>query len=129
MIEKSLHNQYLNNFRRLFSFYLKSGVGIQTASYPFEEGVVIVVELGFGIPTKEEVRKNSKDLREALGRTNLFEGDVTPQEIPGTTIILSKNKIVILKSNNHDQWDENAVKSDIETIIKPIKKEVDGRKN
>lgn len=129
MIEKQVLNQYLNNFRRLFSRFLKSGVGIQTTSFPFNEGIVIVVELGIGIPTKEESRTNSKDLKEALMRTNLFEGNDTPQEIPGTTIILSKNKIVILKNDDADQWNEEAVKVDISNIIKPIKRKINGRED
>jgi hypothetical protein len=120
MVEKQIINQYLNNFRRLFSHFLKSGVGVQITTFPFNEGVVIVVELGLEIPTKEENRASSKNLKEALIRTNLFEGTDTPSEIPGTSIILSKNKIVILKTNNEDQWNEDAIKADIDNIIKPI---------
>lgn len=129
MVEKQVLNQYLNNFRRLFSRFLKSGVAIQTISFPFNEGMVIVVELGMEIPTKEESRTNSKDLREALKRTNLFEGNDTPQEIPGTSIILSKNKIVILKNDDESQWTEEAVKVDIENIIKPIERKSHGRED
>jgi hypothetical protein len=120
MVEKQVINQYLNNFRRLISRFLKSGVGVQAISYPFNEGAVIVVELGMGIPTKEEGRTMSKDLRDALIRTNLFEeSDVLP-EIPGTSIILSKNKIVILKTDNDNQWNEDAVKTDIDNIMRPV---------
>lgn len=129
MIDKQVLNQYLNNFRRLFSRFLKSGVGLQTISFPFNEGVVIVVELGIGIPTKEESRTNSKDLREALKRTNLFEDNDVLQEIPGTTIILSKNKIVILKNDSADQWSEEAVKVDIRNIITPIKRKINGQED
>lgn len=129
MIEKITLNQYLNNFRRLFSRFLKSDVGIQITSYPFNEGVVIVVELGFNIQTKEETRALSKDLQEAMRRTNLFEGNDMPKEIPGTTIILSKNKIVILKNCDENQWSENAVKTDINNIITSIKRKANGRED
>lgn len=129
MLERQVVTQYLNNFRRLFSRFLKSGVGIQTISYPFEDGIVMVIELGFDIPTKEENRTNSKDLKEALKRTNLFEGEDFPQEIPGTTIILSKNKIIIIKNNDEGQWSENAVKTDINNIFTILKKNANGRED
>ena len=68
-MDRLIINLYLNNFRRLFSRYLKSNVGIQTTTYPFGEGAIMIIELGFGIPTKEEIRSNSNDLQEAMRRT------------------------------------------------------------
>ena len=56
MVDRQVVIEYLNNFRRLLSKYLKSGVGVQTISYPFDNGVIIVVELGSGIATKDENR-------------------------------------------------------------------------
>ena len=129
MIKRQIQNRYLNDFRRLFSRFLKSGVGIQITSYPFNVGVVVVVELGFGIPTKEESRTESKDLKEALMRTNLFEGNDVPQEISATKIVLFKNKVVILKSDDENQWNENAVKTDIDKIITSLKRKINGRKD
>lgn len=121
-MDKQVINQYLNNFRRLFSRYLKSDVGIQTTTYPFNGGAIIVIELGFGIPTKEEIRSNSINLQNAMIRTNLFEHPEETQEIPGTTIVLSKNKIVIMKTEDEEQWNEETAKSDIDKIISPIMK-------
>lgn len=121
-MDRQIINLYLNNFRRLFSRYLKSNVGIQTTTYPFWEGAIMIIELGFGIPTKEEIRSNSNDLQEAMRRTNLFEHPDASQEIPGTTIVLSANKIVILKTSDEAQWTEDAIAEDIDKIIVSIKK-------
>ena len=82
----------------------------------------MIIELGFGIPTKEEIRSNSNDLQEAMRRTNLFEHPDASQEIPGTTIVLSANKIVILKTSDETQWTEDAIVEDIDKIIVSIKK-------
>ena len=121
MVDRQVVIEYLNNFRRLLSKYLKSGVGVQTTSYPFEGGVIMVVELGSGIVTKDENRTKSNNLKEALHRTNLFEeADFVP-EIPGTSILLSMNKIVILKTTDSKQWSEDSAKADITNVINAIR--------
>lgn len=43
-MEKQDVQKYINNFRRLFSSYLKPNVGIQSTVYPFEKGAIIVFE-------------------------------------------------------------------------------------
>ena len=121
MVDRQVVIEYLNNFRRLLSKYLKSGVGVQTTSYPFDGGVIMVVELGSGIVTKDENRTKSNNLKEALHRTNLFEeADFVP-EIPGTSILLSMNKIVILKTTDSKQWSEDFAKADITNVINAIR--------
>ena len=121
MVDRQVVIEYLNNFRRLLSKYLKSGVGVQTTSYPFDGGVIMVVELGSGIVTKDENRTKSNNLKEALHRTNLFEeADFVP-EIPGTSILLSMNKIVLLKTTDSKQWSEDSAKTDITNVINAIR--------
>lgn len=122
MVENAVINSYLNNFRIALSRYLKPGVGIQTVSYPFNKGVVVVVEMDFRIQTKNENRSPSDDLSSALLKTNLFEVSSFIPTIPGTALIFSKNKIVILKTDQKDQWSESAVRTDIRNIVEFIKK-------
>ena len=97
MVDKTVITEYLNNFRRYLSNYLFCVVGVQTISYPFDKGAIIVIELGMGVPTKDDSRSQSLDLKEALTRTNLFENINDVPEIPGTSILLLKNKIVYLQ--------------------------------
>ena len=127
MVDRQVVIEYLNNFRRLLSKYLKSGVGVQTISYPFDNGVIIVVELGSGIATKDENRTKSNNLREALSRTNLFEETDFVPEIPGTSILLSMNKIVILKTVDSKQWSEDSAKEDITNVINAIRSKVQNK--
>lgn len=119
-MDKTIINQYLNNFRIKLSRYLKSGVGIQTITYPFDGGAVIVIELGFEIPTKEDIRSKSDSLQEAVKRSNLFEHPEGVQDIPGTSILLVKNKILILKTQNAEYWSEDAVRNDVNKIISSL---------
>lgn len=127
MVDRQVVIEYLNNFRRLLSKYLKSGVGVQTISYPFDNGVIIVVELGFGIATKNENRTKSNNLRDALYRTNLFEETHSVPEIPGTSILLSMNKIVILKTVDSKQWSEDSAKEDVTNVINAIRNKVQNK--
>lgn len=121
MIEKKALTQYLNNFRIQFSKYLKINVGVQTISYPFDKGVIIIAVLGFGIQTKDEFRKDSTNFKEALNKTNLFDGDINiPQEIPNTFIILIKNKIILIKPDKEKQWSNKSVEIDVKSIVKSI---------
>jgi hypothetical protein len=114
---------YINNFRRLFSRFLKPDVGIQSTVYPYEKGSVIVYELGLNIQNKDDLRSSSKEITEALKRTNLFENEKGEQNhsFIGTNILLIKNKIVVIKDDNAKEWTEEKAQLDIEKIIQPSK--------
>lgn len=119
---------YINNFRRYLSGFLKSDVGLQTTVYPYGEGCVIVCELGINLLSKDEIRTQSKDIAEALKRTTIFEqekGEHT-QSFLGTNIILTKNKIVLIKDDNDKEWTEDKAQQDISKILSPSKEKVNG---
>jgi hypothetical protein len=119
---------YINNFRRLFSRFLKPDVGIQSTVYPFDKGSVIVYELGLNLQNKDDLRSNSKEITEALKRTNLFENEKGDQihSFVGTNILLIKNKIVVIKDENPNEWTEEKAQLDIEKIIQPSKDKING---
>jgi hypothetical protein len=119
---------YINNFRRLFSRYLKPDVGIQSTVYPYDKGSVIVYELGLNLQNKDDLRSSSKEITEALKRTNLFENEKGEQihSFIGTNILLIKNKIVVIKDDNSKEWTEEKAQLDIEKIIQPSKDKING---
>lgn len=119
---------YINNFRRLFSRFLKPDVGIQSTIFPFDKGSVIVYELGLNLQNKDDLRSNSKEISEALKRTNLFENEKGNQihSFVGTNILLIKNKIVVIKDENPNEWTEEKAQLDIEKIIQPSKDKING---
>lgn len=120
-MEKQDIQKYINNFRRLFSSYLKPNVGMQTTVYPFDKGAIIVVELNMNSLNKDELRATSIDIQEALKRTNLFESEKKDNlhSFVGTNILLVKNKVVFIKDNNLSEWTLSKVEKDIEKIVKP----------
>lgn len=120
-MEKQDIQKYINNFRRLFSSYLKPNVGMQTTVYPFDKGAIIVVELNIETLNKDDIRTKSNDIQDALKRTNLFESEKKEDihNFVGTNIILIKNKVVFIKDNNLSEWTLNKVEQDIEKIVKP----------
>jgi hypothetical protein len=127
-MERQEIQSYINNFRRHITRFLKSDVGIQSTAYPYVKGGVIVCELGVNLLSKDEIRSQSKDILEALKRTNLFEDEKGEQiqSFVGTNILLIKNKIVLIKDNNEKEWTEIKAEEDIEKILSPSKDKVDG---
>ena len=118
---------YINNFRRLISQFLKPDVGIQSIIYPYDNGVVIVYELGLNLQNKDDFRSNSKDVFEALKRTNLFENDEhNNSSFGGTNIFLIKNKIVVIKDEKPQEWSEERARLDIGKIITTTKEKTNG---
>ncbi len=112
--------QYLNNFRIFLSQYLKTSVRIRTISYPYNEGCVIVITLGYDIQTRDETT-NANSLHEALQKTTLFENIPDSFDIHGTSISLTANKIVIIKNNTENLWTEDAANEDVQRIIREIR--------
>lgn len=116
----NLRNEYLNNFRRFLSKYLKSSVGVRTKTYSYEDGCVIVVSLGINLQVRDEaITVNS--LREALQKTTLFEDIPNSLNILSTSIFLIGRKIVLIKNSADDLWSENSAKNDVEKIIEKLR--------
>lgn len=119
---------YINNFRRLFSRFLKPDVGLQSTVYPYDKGSVIVYELGLNLQNKDDLRSSSREITEALKRTNLFENEKGEDKhsFKGTNILLTKNKIVVIKDDKSTEWTEEKAQLDIEKIINPSKDKING---
>lgn len=120
-MEKRVIQNYINNFRRVFSNRLKPNVGMQSTVYPFDNGAIIIFELNLNSSNKDDIRTLSKDIYEAFKRTNLFENESGEHlhSFAGTNIILIKNKIVFIKDNSSSEWTLEAVDNDIYKIVKP----------
>ena len=120
-MDKQVILQYTNNFRRLFTPVLKPNVGMQIVSYPYDGGVLFVIELGFNIHSKDDFRSSANSLSEAMSRTNLFEAVPLDMVIPGTSILLINNKVVVIKNDDGSQWGVEAVNNDISRILEVIR--------
>ena len=105
---------------------MRSGVGLLFTIYPYNKGFVIIGELGVGMQTKDEYRSVSPTLQEAMRRTNLFKGEENPGNVPGTSIILSKNYIIIIKNDDAEQWTEEVAIKDVRDVVDAV---IDKRKS
>lgn len=119
-VSEEIVNNYLNNLRITFSPYLKSGVGIQTTWIPYDDGSVIMVKLGFNIPSKGEKRNEAKSLSEALNRTQLFENFSNTLIVKDTSIMLLKNIILLIKIDDVEVWSEDSARKDVSDIVHKI---------
>ena len=76
--------------------------------------------MGVGLQTKDEYRSVSPTLQEAMRRTNLFKGEENPGNVPGTSVILSKNYIIIIKNNDAEQWTEDVAVKDVRVVVDAV---------
>lgn len=117
MTDKKIIGYYLNNFRRFFTPMMKDGVGLSFMIYPYNDGVIMVGELGKNKPTRDEYKKEAASLNDAMNRTQLFVGGNEAKKEDGTLVILSKNCIIIFKDNELAQWTEDAAQQDTQKVL------------
>lgn len=121
-MDEAIIRRYLNNFRREISPLLKSGVGMHIQAYKYDTGCVIVAQLGIDINAEDTIQP-SQNLNDALSKTDLFDLSSIPDN---TTIhkgqfFLSRDKIILLKSDNPADWNDSAVRQDLKHILKLIR--------
>lgn len=121
-MERSLINNYLSNFRRLVSPFLKQDVSLKTIVYPFKDGSLIVMEFNYEGNGNTDFRSQSNCAQEALRRSNLFEDPENAPEIEGTKIFVQRNKLIALKGEKESNWDVVSAKSDVIEFVKSLDK-------
>lgn len=121
-MDEAIIRRYLNNFRREISPLLKSGVGMHIQAYNYNAGCVIVARLGIDINAEDTIQP-SQNLTEALSRTDLFDLSSLPDNttIHKSQFFLSRDKIILLKSDNPVDWNDSAVRQDVRHILKLIR--------
>lgn len=116
-MERTLINNYLSNFRRLVSPFLKQDVSLKSIVYPFKEGALIIVEFNYEGNGNNDFRSESADIQEALRRSNLFEDPENAKEVEGTKLFIQKNKLIALKGSKDSNWNATSAKSDVTGFI------------
>lgn len=119
-MERALINNYLSNFRRLVSPFLKQDVSLKSVVYPFKKGALIVVEFNYDGNGNTDYRSQSENIQEALRRSNLFEDPENASDIDGTKLFIQKNKLIALKGESDSNWDAVSAKSDVTSFINAI---------
>ena len=123
IMERTLINNYLSNFRRLVSPFLKQDVSLKSIVYPFKEGALIIVEFNYDGNGNNDFRSESADIQEALRRSNLFEDPENAKEVEGTKLFIQKNKLIALKGGKDSNWNATSAKSDVSGFIDALNKQ------
>lgn len=120
-MEKEIINRYLINFRRYFTPYLKTDVSVKNSVFPYVDGAIIIMELGYNSSNNTEYRVTSRTLTEAMERTNLFDDPASASPIFETKIVTIKNRIIIMKNDNMTFWSEKAAHTDVNNLMASLK--------
>jgi hypothetical protein len=127
-VEKDTINKYIANFRTFFSPYMKEDVTMKTIIYPYDEGAILVLGLAVGKSNTTEFKANSVTLVGAMEKSNLFEEPESSVSIRGTKIIVSRSKIVIIKSSELNLWSAKSAFDDVSKIMNFISEKKHGRR-
>ena len=119
-------NSYYNDFVFWMSKSLKTGWGIDMKTYPFPNGIIVVINMERGTAHKLRRKEDSSSLGEALRKTKLFiEEKIRPianKRIEDTMVgIISTTKYILFKNTDDSSWSESSAQQDVENIIKMVK--------
>ncbi len=112
---------YLNNFRRLFTPYLKRDYNFKTISHPADNGAIIEIAFKKLSPAKDEYRKPVKSITESLKKIDQhsFGGNLDAFHFNGTNYILEGDKIILIKDDKDSEWSTEKVREDVFKILTP----------
>jgi hypothetical protein len=120
MLESSLIQSYVNNFRRHLAQYLKPGIGLRCDVYrALSGGAVIAFTLS---PTEENddtFHPDSATVSDALANVEqkAFGGDLSGFIFRGTNTILEGNRLIFIKDESSTEWSDSSSRSDVERVV------------
>ena len=121
MVNEPVVKNYVNNFRRYLSHYLRPGLGIRCTVYRAKtEGAILEFSLGKDVKNKDEFFVAQPTLNHFVKKVNphIFGGNIENVKFSGTNISLDGNKIIIIKGEDDaKEWNETSAKKDIERIL------------
>jgi len=120
MIDKSVVQTYINNFRRRLAPFLRPGVGLKCLVHPVEVGGAI---LEFGIGPGIENDDVYQPQRQTIGRAlsgieqHAFGGNLEGFRFGGTNVILEKDKLIFIKDESSSEWSDAAAERDVSRVV------------
>lgn len=116
MENKEVIQNYINNFRRDISRFLKPDIGINSTVYPcVEDGAIIEFKFGQGIPTSDEYKPSFKKLSDALKTIpqNAFGGNLDGFKFLGTNYVMEFHRLILIKDDSESEWTEKKATEDV----------------
>lgn len=121
MIEQNIIINYAHIYRSLLSSLLKENVGMDMRMFPWAQGVVFIVRIGYNEKNNEEIRAMADDFRDVQRRAGLQGVDLTRLDSTSSKYLFNKNKIALIKPEMSG-WDKNAAAKDVNSLLSIIKR-------
>lgn len=123
-MDKTIIKRYVDDFKRIFSRFIKPGVTINSIICPYKGGTVCIFQFSMAQGESVIVKDTSKTAFDVLeheginGIISLGPG-VNKENIhfSGTNLANMGNRLVIIKDDNPDEWSITAVVNDVSKII------------
>lgn len=120
MLDRSVLQGYVNNFRRHIGRYLKPGIGLRCDVYPVSAGgAVVAFHLGATEENDDTIHPASADFAEALSNVpqRAFGGNLSGISFHGTNTILEPDRMIFIKDDTSTQWRDSTAKGDVQRIV------------
>jgi hypothetical protein len=115
-----LIQQYVNNFRRRFSRFLKPGVGMGCRVLMTDHsGAIVEFAMGSDLANTDRYEPVSHSMALALGQIQqrAFVGNLDGYVFKGTNTILEPNRIIFIKEENPSEWSDSAAERDVSQVL------------
>lgn len=125
MEDNSIIQNYINNFRREISRFLKTDTGIASVVYPCsEDGAIIEFRFGKGIKSYDEYKDSFNKTSDALAtiEQNAFGGNLEAFRFSGTNYIMEFHRLILIKDNSPSEWSIKQANKDVLKFITAGKK-------
>ncbi|MES1191042.1 MAG: hypothetical protein ABUS47_08195 [Steroidobacter sp.] len=122
MTPKSTIQEYINNFRRRLTPFLRPGIGLTCIIHGADVGGAI---LEFTFSSQAENDDIYKPSLPTLGKAlsgieqRAFGGNLDAFNFGGTNYVLEANKIILIKDGSSSEWDDAAAARDVNKILRP----------
>lgn len=123
-MDKSVIKKYIDDFKRLFSPFMKPGVTFNSTICPYKGGVVCIFQFNTNQNDSVVIKDSNKtaldvfESEDIKGIVSVGPGvDKANIRFPGTNIANMGNRLVIIKDDNPDEWGITATVNDVSRII------------
>lgn len=121
MQDQKILQNYINNFRRHFSYFLKPGIGLKCNAFPVrEQGALLEFSLGSGVENSDVYLATEETVNAALKHVEqkMFGGNLDGIKFSGTNISMEPGRIILIKGeDDHRLWNDDGAKRDVLRIV------------
>ena len=121
MDNRQILQQYVNDFRRHISPFLRPSVGVACVVYPaLDPGALLEFTMGLGIASEDRIKDTVPTVNVALAAVEqrAFGGNLAGFRFSGTNVIGEGNRIIIIKGEDSlSYWSNEAALQDVLKII------------